>query len=95
MHLVADCTALQKMEIAFVGNPKGTQIQPLLDRALNLYGFQINDDRYERVGSVLVAMRKQFGTSEMQILGCMASDAGLANRATLPEAAVYCAAKFK
>ncbi len=50
---------------------------------------------FERVGSVLVAMRKQFGTSEMQILGCMVSDAGLANRATLPEAAVYCAAKFK
>ena len=64
---------MELMEIAFDGNPAISEIQPVLDHALRLYGMPITEENYSRAGSVLVALRKEFGPSEMDILGCVIS----------------------
>lgn len=68
---VAALPALEKMEIAFSGNPPVSSIQPTLDVAMRLYGLPITETNYERAGSVLVVMRRESGFPEMEILDHM------------------------
>lgn len=62
---------LQQMELAFTGNPPVSEIQPLLERAMRLYGLEVNDENRQRAGSALVALRREIGVPEMEILDYM------------------------
>ena len=73
MTALQSLSQMELMEMAFDGNPTVSEIQPVLDRALRLYGMPITEENYRRAGSVLVALRKEFGPSEMDILGCVIS----------------------
>ena len=73
MTTLQSLSQMELMEMAFDGNPTVSEIQPVLDRALRLYRMPITEENYSRAGSVLVALRKEFGPSEMDILGCVIS----------------------
>lgn len=68
---VQSMTALQQMELAFVGNPRQSVIKPKLDRAFRLYGVEITEENYSRAGSSLVVLRQETGVPEMEILEFM------------------------
>jgi len=70
---VKDMGALEKMEIAFIGNPSKEEIKDKLDLALELYKTEITEENYSRAGSTLVALRKESktGVTEMEILEYM------------------------
>ena len=84
--------ALRQMEIAFDGNPNVSRIQPVLDSALMLYGLPITEENYSRAGSVLVALRKEIGPSEMEILNHMIRSHVPGVNVTFPDMAGFCAA---
>lgn len=69
-------TALGQMEVAFEGHPAQSDIQSVLDPALEASGTAINEDSYSRAGSTLVGLRKQNGGTEMEILECMPTVVG-------------------
>ena len=62
---------LSQIEIAFEGNYARSQIQQRVDEAMKLYNVPKTDENYSRVGSVLVALRKETGQHEMDILDYM------------------------
>jgi len=62
---------LDQMVIAFDGNHSRAQIKLRMDRAMTRYGLSLTEDHYSRAGSVLVALRKENGVSEMDILSHM------------------------
>ena len=65
-------SALEQMEVAFIGSPSQREITQQLDRAMTLYGLAITEDSYPRAGSALVALRQRFPSlTEMQILDYM------------------------
>ena len=64
-------SALEQMEVAFIGNPRQAEIRAILDRALALYNTPISEENYSRAGSALVALRQKLGPSEMDILDYM------------------------
>ncbi len=66
-------SSLERMEVAFIGNPSPEEIKHSLDQALKLYGTEITEENYNRAGSVLVALRKESktGVTEMEILEYM------------------------
>ena len=66
-----DRTALQQMEIAFVGNPRRSVIKAQIDEAMSLYSTPITEENYSRAGSALVELRREMGPSEMDILDYM------------------------
>jgi hypothetical protein len=68
---VSRMTALEQMEIAFVGGYSASQIKSRIEHAMDLYGLPITEDNRSRAGSVLVALRKEFGPAEMDILDYM------------------------
>ena len=62
---------LDQMVIAFSGNYSRTQINERLDKAMELYNLPMTKENYSRAGSALVALRKETGQKEMDILGYM------------------------
>ncbi len=70
-NAVNQMTALQQMEIAFEGGYTIQQIKPLLDKAMQLYRVPITEENYNRIGNALVALRKNSGMKEMDILNNM------------------------
>ena len=62
---------LAQMEIAFEGNYSKAQIKEFMDLAMKLYSLPITNENYSRAGSALVALRKEVGPSEMNILSYM------------------------
>jgi hypothetical protein len=62
---------LEQMEIAFKGNYSKPQIKERLDKAMELYNLPRTKENYSRAGSTLVALRNEFGHSEMKILSYM------------------------
>jgi hypothetical protein len=60
--------ALSQMETAFVGNPNHEEIRADLDKALRLYKVPVTEENYSRAGSSLVALRKETGVAETEIL---------------------------
>ena len=87
---VDDLTALEMMEVAFIGGFTKGDIQSLVDKVMLLYGLELTEKNYLGVGSVLVAMRKKNGPSEMETLICIkeAHTPGVA--ITFPEMAAIC-----
>lgn len=68
---VAPTDALSQAELAFVGGYTREHIKDRLGTALRLYGLPTTEENYSRAGSALVALRKQNGTPEMEILDHM------------------------
>ncbi len=62
---------LAQMEIAFEGNYSKAQIKEFMDLAMKLYNVPLTNEYYSRAGSALVALRKEVGPSEMDILSYM------------------------
>ena len=88
---VESLPSLRKMEIAFDGNPRASQIRPILDNALLLYGVPITEENYSRAGSTLVALRKELGPSEMDILDHMIRSYVSGVNISFPDMAALCA----
>lgn len=67
-YSVSELSALDKMSLAFDGNPSSAAIKDLIDPVLRMYGLAPNENNYNRAGSVLVRMRQEYGVSETDIL---------------------------
>ena len=80
------------MEIAFEGSPTVSEIQGALDRAMLLYGVPLTEENYSRAGSTLVALRKEIGPSEMDILDYMIRSHVVGVNISFPESAGMSAA---
>jgi len=63
-------SAYKKMEIAFIGNPKESEIRPILDEVILHHGADLTERNREKSASVLVELRKssKVGITEMDIL---------------------------
>jgi hypothetical protein len=83
-------TALEQMEVAFVGNPSTSEIRALLDPLMDHYVLIKTNDNYSRCGSVLVALRKDGGPTEMEILRCIKAMGKPAESLKFPDAAALC-----
>jgi hypothetical protein len=88
-------SAVEKMAVAFEGNPSQQDIRAKLDRALTLYGTEISEENYNRAGSTLVALRKSTGVQEMAILDYMIRSYVPAVKVTFPEMAAMSATMIK
>jgi len=66
-------TALEQMEIAFVGDFSYNEIKNRIDEVMQQYGLSMTNENYSRFGSALVGVRKETEVSEMDILTCMKS----------------------
>lgn len=64
-------TALEQMEIAFIGSFSYNEIKERMDSVMQQYGLSMTNENYSRFGSVLVTLRKDYGISEMDILTCI------------------------
>lgn len=62
---------LDQMVIAFNGSYSKIQIKERLDKAIDLYNLPRTKENYSRAGSTLVALRKETGHTEMDILAYM------------------------
>ncbi len=85
-----DASALEKMSAVFVGRPSVTEIRALMDPVLSNFSQIPSEDIYNRLGSVLVVMRKDSGVPEMHVLRCMRG-LGTTFRDKYAEAAAICA----
>ncbi len=62
--------AYTMMETAFEGSPRKSEIQPMMQKVMEMYGYQETEDNLQKFGSVLVTLRKEsiLGVTEMDIL---------------------------
>jgi hypothetical protein len=69
-NTIAQKSAYEKMELAFIGNPRESEIKPILERVIEFHGAEINENNRERSASVLISLRKssKSGVTEMDIL---------------------------
>ena len=67
----ATTAALDLLPLAFDGQPSLVRIKPKMDKAMDLYGLERTDENYSRAGSALVALRQEYGVSELDILDRM------------------------
>ena len=63
---------LAQMSLEFDGNPSKEEISEALDKVLAMYALEANDGNRSSAGRTLVALRKEHGHSEMDILKKMA-----------------------
>ena len=87
---VQSSTALRQMSIAFEGSWTVSEIRPVLEEALTLYGVPITEENYSRSGSVLVSLRKEYGPAEMAILDHMIRSYVPGVNISFPEMAGLC-----
>lgn len=75
------------MNVAFVGNPKISEIKPLMESVMDNYNLPQTNENKLKVGSMLVALRKSntVGVTEMDILKHIYLYGS--NKLTLPEQA--------
>lgn len=64
-------SVLEQSEVVFEGGYSEAEIKRVLDRAMNLHGLPITESNYDRTTNVLVALRREFGVREMDILDYM------------------------
>lgn len=66
-------SAYEKMEVAFIGKPLTSEIQPTLEKVMKFHGIKVTENNLERTGGVLVTLRKESknGITEMDILNHM------------------------
>jgi hypothetical protein len=62
--------AYTMMETAFEGYPRKSEIQPMMQKVMKMYGYPETEENLQRFGSVLVSLRKEsvLGVTEMDIL---------------------------
>ncbi|WP_438711041.1 hypothetical protein ACSTS3_21265 [Aquimarina muelleri] len=62
--------AYKKMELAFIGNQKKSDIKPILDKVIRFHGAELTELNREKSASVLISLRKSSknGITEMDIL---------------------------
>ena len=68
---VLKSSAIEMMEVAFIGEYSQGEIKTLIDATMQINSLPITEENYQRLGSVLVTLRKETGVSEMDILTCM------------------------
>lgn len=68
---IAAVSALDRMVVAFDGSHSREAIRERLDKAMTLYDMPITEENYSVAGRTLVALRKEDGVSEMDILAYM------------------------
>lgn len=63
-------STLSKLSIIFAGNYSEEEIEIAMNRALKLYGFELTNENYNKVGSVLLELTKNDGNvyTEMELL---------------------------
>ncbi len=83
--------ALGMMTTIFKGSYTRQQIKTTLDRTMTLYGVSINEENYNRTGSVLVSLRKETRVKEMNILNYMIKSYSPKIKINLPNAAALAA----
>lgn len=66
-----ESSAIEMMEVAFIGDHSQGEIKTLIDATMRINSLPITEENYQRLGSVLVTLRKETGVSEMDILTCM------------------------
>jgi hypothetical protein len=88
---VISISAIEQIEITFIGNPRQSTIKSQLDRAMDLYGLSKTESNYSRAGSVLVAMRQETGETEMDILDYMIRSHAPGVTMSFPDAAAFAA----
>ncbi len=66
-----ESSAIEMMEVAFIGDYSQGEIKTLIDATMRLNSLPLTEENYQRLGSVLVTLRKEKGVSEMEILTCM------------------------
>ena len=57
---------IEQMELAFVGSYDAATIKRLIDRTMRRYDIPLTDDNRNRMGSVLVVLRK-LGSFEVEL----------------------------
>ena len=62
---------IAQMSLTFQDNPPQEEIREKLDAVLKMYGLEVNNENRSQAGRTLVALRKEHGHSEMQILDKM------------------------
>ncbi len=67
----SESSAIEMMEAAFIGGHSQGEIKTLIDATMRLNSLPLTEENYQRLGSVLVSLRKETGVSEMDILTCM------------------------
>lgn len=67
----SESSAIEMMEVAFIGDYSQGEIKTLIDATMQLNSLPLTEENYQRLGSVLVTLRKEYGVSEMDILTCM------------------------
>ena len=67
--------AIDMMMVAFEDYPRRTEIEAALLPAMNAVGLANTEENQQKAASALVALRKQNGTREIDILRCMPSRA--------------------
>ena len=89
---VSRLDALAKMELAFVGSPSRTEIKSKMVGVFRQFSVAATEANYQKYGSILVAVRKDGGATEMEILDCVAALGAEYNRIELHKAMALCAA---
>lgn len=82
---------IDTMSVTFVGYPSPEEIEPLLTAAMSATGTADTADNRSRAGSTLIALRKQNGGTEMDMLRCIPTVSGGAlPLSPFPSAAAIC-----
>lgn len=63
-------TALEMMHVAFVGRHSLSEIEAQIRRAAAAFNIPGTDQNFSRMGSALVALRKESRVPEMELLRC-------------------------
>ncbi len=83
---------IAQMSMTFEGNPPPDEIRERIDKALAMYGMEVNDGNRGLAGRILVSLRKEHGHSEMAVLEQMLNTP--ADGAKFEEAATRISAKM-
>lgn len=70
-HDTSTISALDKMAVVFKGGYTRDQIDSVLSRVMTQFCEPLTEANYNRLGSVLVRMRKEGTVPEMEILACV------------------------
>jgi hypothetical protein len=65
--------AIYKMSKIFQGNPSEDELKDKLDRCIKLYGFEPNEENYNKFGSVLIDLAQSDNNvyTELELLDCI------------------------
>lgn len=67
---VKNPTAIDMMHVAFVGRHSASEIEAQMRRAAAAFDLPATDQNFSRMGSALVALRKESRVPEMELLHC-------------------------